>query len=331
MDFDILKAQWEELAVWKKLLIVIGLSLGIAYLVYMFIISEKINEIENLKNEIENLNMEFANVKRNATPERRRKLQQELENEKEKTELLKAELENVRSKFLPRDDAQTTLVFITEEVRKNNLILNRFVIKGINDVYLRYNPATKKIEYITNSNQSTNNNNKGNSLIPQKPNFEKNKQPQKQNITDMPTVHLKRVDMSINIIGSTSDIVKFIKNVSYANNYVRIESISLSKGSKTNILNANVELSSFYSPETYTKSADNKKTDIYCNMKDVYYKCNKIAKSQKILKNLDKCSKLGENFTKNEKTNYKKDINSACFAGCIEDKNFIKSIQKKCK
>jgi len=330
LDFDILKAQWEELAVWKKLLIVIGLSLGIAYLVYMFIISEKINEIENLKNEIENLNIEFENIKRNATPEKRAKLLQELEIEKEKTELLKVELENVRSKFIPKDDAQTTLVFITEEARKNNLILNRFVIEGINDVYLRYNPATNKIEYIINTNQNANNN-KGNSLVPKKPNFEKKQQSQKQNVNDLPTVHLKKVDMSINIIGSTPDIIKFIKDVSYTNNYVRIENVSLSKGSKTNILNANVELSAFYSPEAYTKSADNKKTDIYCEMKDVYYKCNEIAKSQNILKNLDRCSNLSENFTKNEKIKYKKDINSACFAGCVEDKNFIKSIQKKCK
>ncbi len=334
MDFEILKAQWEELAVWKKLLIVLGLSLGIAYLVYMFIISEKINEKENIKNEIENLNVEFANIKRNATPEKRAKLQQELEKEKERTELLKVELENVRSKFLPRDDAQTTLVFITDKVGKNNLILNRFVIKGINDVYLRYNPATNKIEYITN--QNTNNNGKNNSLIPKKlsptkPKPEKDKKSQNNNSTDMPTVHLKKVDMSINIIGSASDIVKFIKDVSYAKNYVRIESVSLNRGSKTNILNANVELSAFYSPEAYTKGMNSKKTDIFCKMKDVYYKCNEIAKSQKILKNLDRCSKLSKNFAKNEVMEYKKSINSACFAGCIDDKNFIKNIQKKCK
>ncbi|RUM60941.1 MAG: hypothetical protein DSY59_02275 [Persephonella sp.] len=330
MDFEILKAQWEELAVWKKLLIVIGLSLGIAYLVYMFIVSEKIKEIEKMRNEIENLNMEFANIKRNAPPEKRAKLQQELEKEKERTELLKVELEDVRAKFLPRDDAQTTLVFITEEAKKNNLILNRFVIKGVKDVYLRYNPATDKIEYITNQS-SNNSTNRGSSIIPRGLKSEKKEQSKNQNTADMPTVHLKKVDMGINIIGSSADVFKFIKEVSFANNYVRIERVSLNRGSKTNILNASVELSAFYSPEDYTKDMNNKKTDIFCKMKDVYYKCNEIAKSQKILKNLDKCSKLSENFTKNEVMEYKKSINSACFAGCIDDKNFIKNIQKKCK
>lgn len=342
MNFEIIKAQWDELAVWKKLLLIILLSIGIGYLVYMFVLSDKIKERDNLKDEIESLKTQLQSVMRNATPERRAQLQQELEKEKEKTELLNAQLEELKSKFLPKDDPQSTLVFITKQVKRNNLVLNNFVINNITDVYLKYNPSTQKIEYITN--ESGNGLPKVSSLVPKKPNSEgengNNKPEENNNEEDsMPKVHLKKVSVSINVIGSPSDIINFIKNVSYTKNYVRIERVYLKKGSKTDILDANIELSSFFSPEMNENKAENKKKEgkDYCKMKEVYYKCNNMAKSQKITKDFNKCSNLSEDFVKNaeflkdKKVEYKKSINSACFAGCIEDKDFIKNLQKRCK
>ena len=343
MDFEIIKAQWEELATWKKLLLVVLISIGIGYLVYMFIISEKIKERDNLKEEMENTKVQLQDIMRNATPEKRAQLQQELEKEKEKTELLKAQLEELKNKFLPKDNPQKTLVFITRQVEKNNLVMNRFVINNITDVYLRYNPATEKIEYITENNGGAN------PLVPKKPKFEKlgnekgNNNNNKTEEEDMPKVHLKKVSVSINVIGSPSDIFSFIKNVSYTKNYVRIERVSLNKGSKTDILNADIDISSFFSPEINKNSAQKNKSEIYCKMKETYQKCNNLAKSQKIMKDFNECSQLSENFVKNadfvkgknqensyQNADYKKNINSACFAGCVEDENFIKNIQKKC-
>jgi len=331
LDFEILKAQWEDLAVWKKLLIITGISIGLAYLVYMFILSDKIKEKENLQNDIQNLNIQLETIKRNASPEKRAKLQQELEKEREKTEMLKLELEDVKAKFKPTDDAQTTLVFITDTVRNNNLILNKFIIKGIKDVYLVYNPETKRIEYKNNQSSSGSNEN---SLVPKNPLDRKKKEKKEQKTVYTSSVHLKRVDMSASIVGSTSGIIKFIKDVSYSKNYVRIEHIRLSKGGKIGILTADVELSAYYSPEIYNKAdLDSKGIDLksLCYLKDIYIKCNKIAKSRKILKNINECSKLSETIAKDEKEDIKKKVNSACFAGCIEENKFIKNLEKVCK
>ena len=262
-----MKAQWEELEEWKKLLIVILLALGIAYLVYMFILSPKMEELDKLKKEREQLNNELTMIKQNATEEKRKELENKLTNIRKENAILKAKLEEVKDKFKPRDNIQNTLVFISDVVKRNGLILNSFTVNSVDDLYLRYNPETDKIEYITKSSQKVGALEEAGSLVskvksklkPSSPKERKKKEAKKkgekvkgvEEVTLENTVHLKRISVSLRLHGTTKELISFLKEMNRTKNYIRIESVELNKtGSKGGgFLNIGINLSAFYMPE----------------------------------------------------------------------------------
>ena len=262
-----MKAQWEELEEWKKLLIVILLSLGIAYLIYMFILSPKMEELDKLKKEREQLNNELTMIKRNATEEKRRELEKKLTDIRKENAVLKAKLEEVKEKFKPRDNIQNTLVFISNVVKKNRLILDSFTVNSIDDLHLRYNPETDKIEYITKSSKKVGTLEEAGSLIskvktrlkPSSPKERKKKEAKRNEkkvggVEKVPlenTVHLKRISVSLRLHGTTKELISFLKDINRTKNYIRIESVELVKtGSKGGgFLRIYINLSAFYMPE----------------------------------------------------------------------------------
>jgi len=233
MDFEILKAQWEELEDWKKLLIVLLISGILAYLVYFFILSEKIKEKERLQNELKQKEAEFEVIKRNASPERKTQLLQELEKEKAETEELKQKLEEVRARFKPRDDIKRTINFVTRIAKKNGVVIENINVLSTEDIYLRYNPNTDRVEQVvlgqaanTNKQQSRINQIK-NRLVPGKKNNQQQQQQEQNNFENL--VHLKRFKYSVSVRGTTRGIVNMVRDIVRTRNFVNVDKISLVK------------------------------------------------------------------------------------------------------
>jgi len=253
MDLEILKAQWEDLEDWKKLIIVLFISAILGYLVYMFILSGKIDEKKRLESELESKMIEFEVIKKNASPERRAELIQELESEKIETEHLKRKLEEVKAKFKPRDDINRTISFLTAVANKNGVVIENIKVISTEDVYLKYNPITDKVETIV-ENVKTNPKVKGIKprLAPIKRNKNNNKNKNNNEATDMANqggenrVHLKRFKYAVDIRGTTGGVLGVIKDIVRTKNFVNVEKVNLSKDKKkSGLVQSSLEIVSY--------------------------------------------------------------------------------------
>jgi len=256
MDLEILKAQWEDLEDWKKLFIVLVISAGLGFLVYMFILSSKIEEKKRLEAELNKKMMEFEVIKRNASPERRAELIQELERVKLETEALKRQLEEVKAKFKPRDDINRTINFITAVANKNGVVIENIKVVSTENVRLRYNPITDSVETVVDSSvQNPNAKGLKPRLAPVKhlaknkgKNNKDNKNPQEENnnmdLTN--TVNLKRFKYTVDLRGTTGGILKVIKDIVNTKNFVNVEKVKLAKDKKKNgLVQTSLELVSY--------------------------------------------------------------------------------------
>jgi len=256
MDFEILKAQWEDLADWKKLLIVLAISGVLAYLVYLLILTDKIKEKKRLEEELSKKNTELEIIMKNASPQKRAELMAELERQKLETEQLERKLAEVRAKFKPRDDIKRTINFITSIANKQGVIIENINILAQEDVYLQYNPALDRVEAVvknTSSNQPLEK--VKNRLAPRKIVRKQDKKQQNGNTADNTAnnqvstenlVHLKRYKYSISMKGTTKGVVNVIKNIVNTKNFVNVDRVSLSKGEKeSRLVNTTLEIVSY--------------------------------------------------------------------------------------
>jgi hypothetical protein len=69
MDLTNIKEQWENTPGWQKALLLIVLTVGILYLIFIILISPKYDEYKALNEEVQNLENEIKLLKSSVNPQ----------------------------------------------------------------------------------------------------------------------------------------------------------------------------------------------------------------------------------------------------------------------
>ncbi len=222
MDMENIKGQWAELPEWKKLLVVVLVSIAVGYLFYTFIISEKIIERDSLKREVQNLQREVTRLKRASDPRIKKRLTKKLKELEQEISMLNQKMEYL-SKIIPEsENPQLLLKFLSEGVKNSGLILDKFEISK---------PENASISF------------KNDKLVIKK--TKKSTRAKKDEIS------LKRVTISLDLYGDLSSLYNFIKFVGKSKRYIRIDNVRINKSEAG--LKARVQLSTFYLPDRRSK------------------------------------------------------------------------------
>lgn len=199
MDFEEIKEQWEELENWKKLLVVVFFSGIIIYIGYTFLIEEKLSKVKILESEISKLEKDINYLKRYATEEKIKKLNEKIKSIQTQISQKEKEL-NLYKKYIPdKPFTEKILVDISKIASKSGMQLESFDIKGKNIVYAIYK---KDINRVIFKNNLSNNEN---------------------------GVKLNRVNFEIKSSGSIKSLYRFIKFLARTKRIILLDEISIKK------------------------------------------------------------------------------------------------------
>ncbi|WP_457621353.1 GspMb/PilO family protein [Persephonella sp.] len=228
MNLESLKAQWGELPEWQKILVVLLFSVLLLYGIYTVLIQSKLTEKKNLQDEVQSLQLQVERLKRAARPEIRKKLEEKYTTVQKEIEQLNKQLERLKGIVPPQEDIQYILSFISSSVFKSKMTLNSFKVSKTEDIFLRYNKLEDRLEMLSPS--------KGKKV--------------------KSAVNMKRIIISLDMVGEVSELIKFIKNLSKSERYLRIDKVVIERAKKTgrkkqpaNMLQISMVVSTYYLPE----------------------------------------------------------------------------------
>ncbi len=148
-----IKTQWDELSEWKKLLVVSLISLAVGYIIYTFIISDKIIERDSLNREVQNLQREVLRLKRASDPRIKKRLTRKLKELEQEINMLNQKMEYL-SRIIPEsENPQLLLKFLAEGVKKSGLILDKFEISRPENASISYKNNKLVIKKKKNSSK----------------------------------------------------------------------------------------------------------------------------------------------------------------------------------
>ncbi|WP_456400743.1 GspMb/PilO family protein [Persephonella sp.] len=225
MNLESLKAQWAELPEWQKILVIFLFSGLLIYGLYMTLIESKLTEKKELTEEVQSLNLQVERLKRAARPEIRKKLEDKYTMVQREIEELNKQLERLKGIVPPSEDIQYILSFISTSVFNSKMTLNNFTVSKTEDIYLRYNKLEDRLEILSPS--------KGKKV--------------------KSAVNMKRIVISLDMMGEVSELIRFIRNLSKSERYLRIDKVSLQRSNQNNrggnMLSINMIVSTYYLPE----------------------------------------------------------------------------------
>jgi len=147
VDFEEIKEQWEELEVWKKVLITLFFSGVIVYIGYMFLIEPKLIQKATLEKEVKKLQNDINYLKKFATKEKLQKLNEKISSIKEQISKKEKELE-VYKKYIPeRAYTEKLLIYVSKISDKAGINLESFSVKGKNVVYAVYKKDLNRVVF----------------------------------------------------------------------------------------------------------------------------------------------------------------------------------------
>jgi len=228
LNLESLKAQWAELPEWQKMLVIFLFSVMILYGIYMVMIEGKLNEKKNLQDEVQSLQLQVERLKRAARPEIRKKLEEKYVTVQKEIEQLNKQLEELKDIVPPQEDIQYILSFISSSVFNSKMTLNSFKVSKTEDIFLRYNKLEDRLEILAPS--------KGKKV--------------------KSSVNMKRIVISLDLVGEVSELLKFIRNLSKSERYLRVDKVVIERAKKTgkkkqasNLLQISMVVSTYYLPE----------------------------------------------------------------------------------
>ncbi len=218
MDFDTLKSQWEEAPNWQKYLAVFLLTGAIAYIIYMFFITEKINEKNSLEREVSFLEKEVLRLKKASQPIIKKRLTNKLKELEREISLLNQKMEYLKRIIPEKEEPQYLLDFLSKGAKKSGMILEKFQISKPENAIISYNKSKDQLN-IRKSNKKA----------------------------SRREIKLKKVTISLDMYGDLVSLYNFINYVGKSKRYIRIDNLKIDK--RKNLLKTKVNLSTFYLPE----------------------------------------------------------------------------------
>ena len=234
MSTEALKEQWVELPSWQKILLILIFAAIIMYGIFFLYIQPKYMEISKVEKEVNNLEKEVTFLKKIATPENIKKLNQEYAKVKKTNQELREKLKEIK-KIIPEESKiNKILSFISTSAETNNITLNQFKVSKVKKVVAYYDSKNDKIVIKDDKGKPK----------PQKSKKRKNKKAKQK---EPKGIKLNQVQMAADFNGNIPGFVKFLADVSKSERYISIDNILVKKGK--NDLNIKLNLSTFYSRE----------------------------------------------------------------------------------
>ena len=221
MNLESLKAQWEGLPEWQKILLVGLITVLIMYGLYTFVIDPKINEEKRLVAEVKNLQIQVDRLKRFARPEIRKKLEDKLNSIRAEIANLNKQLEEMKSVVPTEEKTQDILRFITNSAIRSHVSLNNFNVSQPEEIYLRYNRSKDTLEVVTD----------------------------KQKKKDKSFIKINRIKINLDMSSRTvGEIVSFLKQLGKSNRFFRLDKLSIEKkpGKGLNQFSIKLVVSTYY-------------------------------------------------------------------------------------
>ncbi|RMA96104.1 hypothetical protein [Hydrogenothermus marinus] len=203
MNLEDLKAQWQELENWKKILIVVILTGGILYLIYSFKIEPLTTEKQKLEEEISGLKNQIELLKKRFNKNQIAKLEKKLkEINKEKKEK-EEEIKKLKQIIPDKPDLGNTLKTITSNIENTNLNLIELNKKPEKTVLIVYDEKADRVDFkqLRKNNRERLKNSKG--------------------------ILLGELNFEIKLEGNIKDLKRYINNLYNSKRLISIKSLTI--------------------------------------------------------------------------------------------------------
>ena len=226
MDLTNTKEQWENIPEWQKTLLLIALTGGVLYLIFIILIFPKDDEYKTLNKEVQNLEKELELLKSSTNPQIQLVLEKKLQQAKADIKNIENKLEVMKKIIPPEPNLDDILNVVSFSAKKSMLTLNSFKIEKEEDVILYYNKNTNKLEVF---NPTPNKDKKEEQEIPEN------------------AIKLKKINITVNVSGNFNSIKNFLDEMAKSERFISAENISIKK--EGGMLNSVVKLAVYYLPE----------------------------------------------------------------------------------
>lgn len=228
-----IKQQWESTPQWQKIFLVLATFGAIAYLIFTFFISPKLEEYSNLEQEVNNLENTLNTLKAISNAKKEEALKLKLETLKKELDENNKKLADL-SKIIPSNPKiEDVLKSITSFASSSGLVINSFKVDKEEDVYLFYDKESDTLKTVPKK-QETGNAKESTQPIP------------KEALT------VKKIYLSSNLSGGLEQLKNFLNYLSNSERLIIVETLTVKKDvSKT--LNFNISYTTYYMPEEVKK------------------------------------------------------------------------------
>ncbi len=215
LNLESLKAQWEGLPEWQKILLVGLITVLIMYGLYTLVIEPKKMEEKRLTSEVENLRIQVDRLKRFARPEIRKKLEDKLNSIRAEIANLNRQLEEMKSVVPTEEKTQDILRFITDSALRAKVSLNNFKVSQPEEIYMRYNRSKDTLEIVTD----------------------------KQKKKDKSFIKINRIRITLDMNSRTvGEIISFLKQLGRSDRFLRLDKLSIEKRKGKGLEQFNIKL-----------------------------------------------------------------------------------------
>jgi Tfp pilus assembly protein PilO len=226
MDLTNIKEQWENTPGWQKALLLIVLTGGVLYLIFIILISPKYDEYKALNEEIQNLENEVELLKSSVNPQIQLVLEKKLQQAKTDIKNTENKLEVMKKIIPPKPNLDDILDVVSLSAKKSMLTLNSFKVEKEEDVILYYNKDTDRLEMF---NPTPNKDKKKEQKIPEN------------------AIKLKKINITVNVSGNFDSIKNFLDEIAKSERFISAENVSIKK--EGGLLTGVVKLVVYYLPE----------------------------------------------------------------------------------
>lgn len=208
MNLEDLKAQWQELENWKKILIVVILTGGILYLIYSFKIEPLTSEKQKLQEEVYGLKNQVELLKRRFNKNQIAKLEKKLkEINKEKKEK-EEEIERLKQIIPDKPDLGSALQTITSNIENTNLNLIELNKKPEKTVLIVYDEKADRVD------------------------FKQLRKNNRERLKNIKGILLGELNFEIKLEGNIKDLKRYINNLYNSKRLISIKSLTIDSKEK---------------------------------------------------------------------------------------------------
>ncbi|MEZ0323900.1 MAG: hypothetical protein ABWJ98_06310 [Hydrogenothermaceae bacterium] len=224
-----IKEQWQQTPLWQRILLIVAFSFGLAYLIFILMISPKKEEYDNLNTEVENLKSELEKLKISADSKTLEKLERKINEIQNQNKQKLSKLESLSSTIPQKPELEEILNIVSASAKTSGLVLNNFKVDKEEDIYLYYDKNDNSLKTIQKTDDNKDNKKKDQNQIPEN------------------AIHLKKINIQSSFYGNIRGIFPFLDKIATSKRLISVESLNVKKESGN--LNYTLSLSVYYSPE----------------------------------------------------------------------------------